>query len=341
MTTPKVNPALATPQAPLALRTLRAGSKGHARALAAQLAGKPPPAEEPDDDEEEDNAGGAVPQPGEPNTEGMASASEACKTASAACVTAQEQLDATSAELDGGTDSISTLQATEAACDEAIEELQEAKAKCAALRGAEAEEPPADPPPAAPPPGAQARILAAASPVATGEAHLQTARLADLGRFTLQQLGETDTKRARGALVAKLGAAQGAETATAAATTARVREAWSAAIRRGAYSAGQVWEQGEKDGKRAPKFTALAAKINARHPDVEELEGFLENAPALTPRDRGAPADADASGRRAADDATFAADSMLPSTAALAKKSGLDPVGLARMTDTLFAHLGA
>lgn len=287
----KIDPTKATPQAS---RSLRVGSKGYGRALAAAAEKKPPPGEEPDDDEddedEKDSAEADV--PGEPDTEGMAAASEACKTASAACVSAQEQLDATAVELDGGTDSISTLQATEAACDEAIEELQEAKAKCMALRGAEAEEETTEATPAAPPPAEQARALAGASPARTTEAHLETARLASFGSYALQRLGLTaaDTVKAKGILGTKLDLAAEATTAKkseaktrATSETARREKLWEEAVRDRRVQMAQAFVRvdGPPDAEGRPTaaraYSVWAAKQNAAYPELPAFDAWISS----------------------------------------------------------------
>ena len=289
-----IDPRKATPQAP---RQLRVGSKGHARALAAKFAGKAPPDKDDDDDDDaEDSDYGDAPKPGpgEADTDGMAAASEACRTASEACGRAQEQLDATSAELDGGTDSISTLQATEAACDEAIEELQEAKARCMALRGAEAEEPVPDgaPPAEPPPPADQARALAAAAPARTAEAHLETGRLAAFGAYVLKRLGLTaaDTVKAKGVLGGKLDLA--AQTATAKkseqktkaeADTAKREKLWEWGVRTRRVQMAQAFARADgppdADGKPTAVrvYAEYATKQNAAYPELEAFEAWIQS----------------------------------------------------------------
>lgn len=276
------DPTKATPQAP---RSLRVGSRGYARALAAAADKKPPPDEEPDDDEDEPEDSAKPAAPGEPDTEGMAAASEACKTASEACARAGEQLDATAAELDGGTDSISTLQATEAACDEAVEELQEAKAKCMALRGAEAEEP--APAVEAPPPAAQARALAGASPVRTAEAHVETARLAAFGAYALQRLGLTaaDTVKAKGVLGTKLDLANEAVTAKkaeaatrATSETARREKIWEDGVRSRRVQMAQAFARVDgPDGTPVREYSVWAKAQNAAYPELAAFESWMSS----------------------------------------------------------------
>jgi hypothetical protein len=287
-----IDPSKATPQAP---RVLRVGSKGHARAQAAAAAGKPPPDKEPDDDEdedEEDNVGyDDAPAPGEPDTEGMSAAAEACRTASDACGRAQEQLDACATELEGGTDSISTLTATETACDEAIEELQEAKAKCSSLRGAAPETEEESAPPVAP---MQARALAKAAPAATAEAHVETARLAELGRYTLGRLGLTaaDTVKAKGVLGGKLDLADLAAKAQASEAKIKAKsddaarlKLWEDGVRSRRVRLTQAFTREEyvgAGGKPASRrvFSAWAKRQNALYPELEAFEAWMSS---LTP----------------------------------------------------------
>src|SRR5262249_27218096 len=132
--------------------------------------------------------------------------------------------------------------ATEAACDEAMEELQEAKAKCMALRGAEdGAEPPAAPPGGDPPPADQARALARASSAQTTEAHLETARLAAFGRHVLERLGlsAAEPVKAKGILGARLDLA--AEADQAKKSEAKARKGAEAARRE------KLWEQAVRD----------------------------------------------------------------------------------------------
>ncbi len=359
----KIDPAKATPQAQ---RSLRVG-RGRAEAPAAAPPPAPAPAEEakPNEDEDEDE---------DENGQAMAECAQAFRTASASSSSAVEALDACADELEAGTDSITSLTAAEAACNEAIEELEEAIAKSMALRGAEAEqeeEAAAAPPPAAP----QGSARAAGAPVATVAGHIQVARLAKLGSFAMSalklsdpdaamaalgprlelaafamnELGAKDARKARALLGARLDAAAkvnalAGELATTKRSADEVKreQLWNDAISGGAFRAGQVWEQVDgpsgADGKptRAKAYSAFAARINAQYADVDDLAARLAAEPKLQGNVDPEP-NADAA---AAFDAARGFH-MSEATAELARKRGIDPKKLAADTEALFAKQGA
>jgi len=217
----RINPAVASPQAP---RALRAGSKGHARAEAAKLAGEPPPARQADDDEDEED----------PEHDDDAKDQEAHD---AACAHAAEQYRAAADAADAakGTDSAAALEAGEAAHDDAMEAGAAFKSSCMAMRGVEPEH--AAPPP---PPGAQARALSSLAPGGSAAAHMEVAALAKFGRDTLARMGaanvgagmlKLEAWAASAAEVIKLRAAERKRDASASASARHERLA--AAVRAG------------------------------------------------------------------------------------------------------------
>lgn len=284
----KINPAKATPQAALALR---AGTK--VRAVEADPAD---PAA----------TGGEA----EASESDMAAAATSCRAASAASADAITALDKCADELEGGTDSISTLKATEDACAAADTALDDASAKCAGLRGAS---PAADSePPPAPAPGAGAAARAAAVPTVAG--HIEVAKLAQLGRSVLGLTGETDTAkalasltprlkladaaltglgetdpvRARGVLGARLTRAAQADeldgqlAATGAvAETARREKLWETAVADGRLKLVQAFarEDDPAGGKPVRVYSKWATAQNSAYPELPAFEGWIESLP--------------------------------------------------------------
>ncbi len=184
----KINPALATPQAP---RALRVGSKGHARAVAAAHASEAAPEEQDDDAEEAD------PEDEKSNQE----AHDAIATSAAAGYRAA----ADAAEATMGSDSASMLQAGEGAHDAAMESGAAFKSSCIAMRGATEEAAPDSERPGAPAaPTAQAIARASATP--TAAAHLEVAQYAALGRDVLARTGAKNVDAAMLTIEAALSA---------------------------------------------------------------------------------------------------------------------------------------
>jgi hypothetical protein len=204
----KINPAKATPQAALALR---AGTR--ARAAEADPAA--------------DDAGAE----GEASESELAAAAKSCRAASTACADAITALDKCADELEGGTDSISTLKATEDACAVADTALDDASSKCAGLRGADAA--PDSVPPPAPAPGAAA---ARAATVPTVAGHIEVAKLAQLGRAVLGLTGETDTAKALASITPRLKLADAALTGLAETDPVRARGVLGARLARAAQA---------------------------------------------------------------------------------------------------------
>ena len=266
----------------------------------------------------------------------MAAAAQACHTASEACSRAVEALDSCASECEGGSDSVATLSAAEAACDEAIEELTEAKAKCSAIRqtGLTAEAPSEEAPPAAAQMAAAAvePVVTALDTIPTAVGKIAVARAAAYWQDTMKALGESNDARAFGKLSSLL-EAQTRIAATSARQTVFAREiAWEEAIRAGSFRAGQVWEPVKnKDGSRGKRFTKFAAGINAKHSDPEQLAGYLEGCPKLSTNEIKA-------------DSSFAISdsemqqraSIRPKTAELISKINATPEKLAALEAVLF-----
>lgn len=331
----KIDPSKATPQASLKLR-------------AAEAPGAPPPDKEAEPADAKEAAGD--------NTDALASCAEACRTASAACTSAAEQLDACAKELDAGTDSISTLTATESACAEADAALDAASEQCAGLRGAE---PPADSERApALPTGANVAPVVRSASAPTVAGHLALAKLAQLGSATLSALGQadpvaamamlgprlklsaqvmsalgqTDPVRARGVLASRLELATQAEGLQAQlgaksveSDGARREKLWEQAVADGRVQMQQAFTR--IDGAEGPVrvYAKFAVDQNAAYPELAAFEGWIssrvkETRPvAETPSQLLADVSAERLGRV----------QLTERDIAEAKRAGVDPAALA------------
>ena len=290
----KIIPSKSVPQAP---RQLRVGSKGYARARAAEAQGKAPPDEREDDDEDEDeDAGDAASK--------QAAHDEIADKASASYRAAADAAEATK-----GTDSASAHMAAEAAHDEAVEAGAKMKASCIAMRGGAPDD--ADPDSVrspSPAPAAAPQIGAKA----TAEGHIATARAAEFGAYALAQLGlgvgdvakaksaltgrlsfaahalavlgEKDPVRAKGVLGAKLDqATKAAELAKKlGATTAQSEEQrrtklWEDAVRERKFQLRQVFAREEVDGKPVRVLSDYAKAQNAAYPELPAFEAWISS----------------------------------------------------------------
>lgn len=292
-----------TPQAP---RSLRVGSKGFGRALAASKEGKPPPDEEPDDDDEEEGHDEDAMSEHEPLRAAAEEAHTKAADAYAACK---------------GSDSAALLMAADEAGDAAAAAHEEAKASSAKMRGAAApdEEPGEDahrPAPA----GARlnvagfARAIASASTTVEAQTKIAEAvafadrmsaifggaslaesesraraalQAGTFGAYALQRLGlsPADAVKAKGVLGAKLDLAAEAVTAKkseaktkAVSETARREKLWEDAVRDRRVQLAQAFARVDgPDGKPARTYSAWAKSQNAAYPEIAAFEAWISS----------------------------------------------------------------
>jgi hypothetical protein len=274
---PNIDPSKSTPQAP---RKLRVGSKGWARARAAEADGKGPP-EKQDDDDDDDDGDGAD------DAAAKQAAHDETADSAAACYRAA----ADAAEATKGTDSASAHMAGEAAHDDAMEAGAKFKASCVAMRGgALAEAPAPESKPDAAPAPSMAQALAVSSTIKTADAHIVTARLAEFGAYALARLGLTvnDVVKAKGVLGGKIDLAARASKAIASeartkAKTDEIRrvQLWEQAVRDRRVQMAQAFTQEDTtiDGKPAERrvFAKWAKAQNAAYPEIDAFEAWISS----------------------------------------------------------------
>jgi hypothetical protein len=228
----------------------RIGSKGYARARAAEDAGEGPPSDREDDDEDEPDAMAGH--------EPLRAAAEEAHTKAAAAYGASK-----------GSDSAALLMAADQAGDAAGEAHQAAKASSAKMRGATVEEAPTDPkaPPAPPAaPGARVNVVQLARAIATSGGTAETQAL------TLSAVGFADR------MAALFGGASLDETegyARAALADAADAKQLRAVVEKTKASAAK---RAETDAETALRAEVTAA-VTARKYDKAELTDPDANAP--------------------------------------------------------------